>query len=285
MTDPLNYSVSLVGDLAQQLRAIPPLDDITPEWAWGGATGTGVKIAIIDSGIDASHAAVGGGVAGYVGITPGPSGPVFDREPHSDDYGHGTACAGIIYDLAPGAELYSIKVLGPRLSGDGRLLIAAIHWAIENGMHICNLSLGTTKREFFLSLHELSDQAYFRNVALVTAGNNLPVFSLPSACASTISVGSHDSDDADRVYYNAKPPVEFFAKGSGVRVAWLNGDWITATGNSYAAPHITGLVARIISKRPDLTVFQVKQVLRALATNTDRKHASEERAQMEWRSG
>ena len=127
-------------------------------------TGEGVKVAVIDSGVEASHSAVGGRVAGYVGITPGRDGPVFDNERHGDDYGHGTACAGIIHGLAPDAA-YSIKVLGPRLSGDGRLLIAGLHWAIENGIQVCNLSLGTTKREFFLALHELSDLAYFRNVA------------------------------------------------------------------------------------------------------------------------
>jgi len=64
------------------------MDDITPEWAWGGSTGQGVKVAVIDSGIDASHPAVGG-VSGYVDITDGPDGLVYDTEPHADSYGHG----------------------------------------------------------------------------------------------------------------------------------------------------------------------------------------------------
>jgi subtilisin family serine protease len=61
--------------------------------------------------------------------------------------------------------------------------------------------------------------------------------------------------------------VEFGAHGIDVRVPWLGGKWITSTGNSYACPHITGLVAKILAKHPGLTVFQIKTILRALATN------------------
>jgi subtilisin family serine protease len=82
-----------------------------------------------------------------------------------------------------------------------------------------------------------------------------------------ISVASHDVPDPYRFYYNPEPPVEFGAYGVDVRVAWQNGGWITGTGNSYAAPHIAGLVARILGKHPGLTVFQLKTILRALAAN------------------
>jgi subtilisin len=134
-------------------------------------------------------------------------------------------------------------------------------------MQVCNLSLGTTNREFFDVLHELADLAYFRGVVLVTAANNLPVPSFPSLYASVISVAAHDVDDPELIYYNPRPPVEFGAVGIDVRVPWLNGQWVSGTGNSYAAPHITGLVARLLGKHPGLTVFQIKTVLRALAAN------------------
>ena len=88
--------------------------------------------------------------------------------------------------------------------------------------------------------------------------------------ASVISVASHDIADPYLFYYNPQPPVEFGAPGIDVRVAWLDGGWITATGNSFAAPHIAGLVTRILSKHPDLTVFQMKVVLRALSANIAR---------------
>ena len=103
-----------------------PFDRITPEWAWGGSTGAGVKVAVIDSGIDADHPAVGGRISGYVAVTDGPLGLLHDTEPHGDSFGHGTACAGIIRSVAPGCELYSVKVLGSRLTGRGTTFAAGL---------------------------------------------------------------------------------------------------------------------------------------------------------------
>lgn len=263
-------------DALQALARIPPLEDITPDWAWGGSTGKGIKVAVIDSGIDAAHPAVGR-VSGYVAITEGPEGLIFDTEPHDDAYGHGTACAGIIRSIAPDCDLYSVKVLGPALSGRGVVFAAGLRWAIENGMQVCNLSLGTTKKDFFGVFHELADLAYFHNVMLVAAANNMPIPSFPAMYASVISVASHDLQDPYLFYYNPKPPVEFGAPGINVRVAWLNGGWLTATGNSFAAPHITGIVTRILQKHPSLTVFQMKTVLRALAANVTRHPQQAER--------
>lgn len=249
------------------LRPIEPIDAVTPEWAWGGSTGVGIKVGVLDSGIDADHEAIGGRVDGYVAIVDGANGLVHDDAPHTDACGHGTACAGIIRSIAPDCELYSVKVLGPSLTGRGAVFAAGLRWAIDNGMHVCNLSLGTTNRDLLAVLHELADVAYFRRMVLVTAANNLPVPSYPSIFASVISVASHDVRDPAVYYYNPEPPVEFGALGIDVRVAWQNGQWITATGNSFAAPHIAGLVARLLSKHPELAPFQVKAVLRALAAN------------------
>jgi subtilisin len=239
---------------------------VTRESAWGDSTGAGVKVAVIDSGVDAAHPAVGR-VAGYVAVEPTAGGLSFSTAPHRDAFGHGTACAGIIRSLAPDCELYSVKVLGAGLVGKGAVFLAGLRWAIEQGIDVCNLSLGTTRKEFFGELHELVDLAYFRNVVLVTAANNMPVPSFPSVFSSVLSVASHDLDDPEVIYYNATPPVEFGARGIGVKVPWLNGGWITTTGNSFAAPHITGLAARILGKHPHLTVFQLKSLLCALAAN------------------
>jgi subtilisin len=137
-------------------------------------------------------------------------------------------------------------------------------------MHVCNLSLSTSKRDYFGVFHDLSDLAYFRNVALVGAVNNMPVPSFPSMYASVISVASHEVQDPYLFYYNPEPPVEFGALGIDVRVAWRDGSWITSTGNSFAAPHIAGIVTRILAKHPELTIFQLKAVLRALAANVSR---------------
>jgi subtilisin len=266
------WSSAFAPDAITELEPVPPLDEITPEWAWGGSTGASVKVAVIDSGIDADHPAVGERIGGYVAITDGPLGLLHDTEPHGDSYGHGTACAGIIRSLASECELYSVKVLGSRLTGRGTTFAAGIEWAVENGMDVANVSMGTTKKHFFGALHSLADRAYFKNTMLVTAANNMPVPSFPSLYASVISVASHETThDPYLFYYNPSPPVEFGAPGINVRVAWAEGGWITATGNSFAAPHVTGIVAKILGKHPDLTLFQMKTVLRSLAANMRRE--------------
>jgi len=127
--------------------------------------------------------------------------------------------------VAPECELFSIKVLGPRLRGHGSAFAAGLRWAIDNDMHVCNLSLGTTRREFYATLHELTDLAAFRNVVLVSAANNAAVPSFPSLYASVISVAAHELQDPYHFYFNPEPPVEFGAPGINVRVPWRGGQW------------------------------------------------------------
>lgn len=271
MDSPPAWSAPFMTEPVTRFDPITPLDDITPDWAWGGRTGKGVKVAVIDSGIDAAHPAVRG-VDGYVAILPGRDNLIYNTESHADAYGHGTACAGIIRAHAPDCQLYSVKVLGPTLGGQGAIFAAGLRWAIDNGMDVCNLSLGTTKKELFGVFHELVDRAYFRNIMVVTAANNLPELTFPSVYASVISVASHAERDACTFYYNTRPPVEFGAMGVDARVAWREGTWITATGNSFAAAQMSGIVARILDSRPGLPVFQMKGILRALAANKSDNH-------------
>lgn len=261
------FSAAFEAERLQILEALSPMEDITPEWAWGGATGKGVKVAVLDSGVEAGHPKISGRVAGYLNVTLSRDGEVItDDAEHEDAFGHGTACAGIILGIAPECELYSVRVLGPR-GGKGEVFVRGLRWVLESGMHLANLSLGTTKREFFGALHELTDDAYFRHVILVTAANNYPVPSFPCEYASVISVASHETNDPYLFYYNPTPPTEFGAFGIDVPVAWKGGGTWTVSGNSFAAPHITGILARILEKHPSLTVFQAKAILRALAAN------------------
>ena len=264
------FSAAFMKDRLAPLVPVDPIDGISRGWAWDGSEGRGVKVAIVDSGIDPTHPDVGP-IQGYLSISEDEGGKlVYDQQPHEDSFGHGTACAGVIRRVAPECELYSIKVLGAGLTGSGRVFAAGLRWAIDNGIQVCNLSLGTTKRDFFGIFHELADVAYFKNVALVTAANNMPIPSFPSVYASVISVASHEVKDPYELYYNPTPPVEFGAPGIDVRLPWLEHKHITGTGNSYAAPHVSGLVAKILGKHPGLTVFQLKTILRALAANVTR---------------
>ena len=263
------WSAPFEADALRTIEPVLPLEGITPEWAWGGSTGAGVKVAIVDSGVDAGHPDVGH-VEGYVAIDEGSEGLVFDTEPHEDLFGHGTACAGIIRSLAPDVEIVSVRVLGRALLGRGAVFVAGLRWAIEQQIRVVNLSLTTSKKEFFGILHELADEAYFRNLMLVTSANNMPVRSYPAMFSSVFSVASHAVSDPYRFYYNPEPPVEFGAYGVDVRVAWTDGGWITSTGNSFATPHMSGIIAKILGKHPGLTPFQMKAVLRALAANLAR---------------
>ncbi len=263
------WSWTFGPDEIPRLRAVPGLEEVTPEWAWGGSTGAGVKVAVIDSGIDDDHPAIAGHVKGYISFSEDPATRqvVSSEGPHADAFGHGTACADIIRRAAPDCELYSVKVLGARLSGKGSAFLAGLRWAIEQRMQVINLSLGTTRQDYAGPFYELADQAYFANIVLVTAANNMPLLSYPSLYAAVTSVACHEGLDPYEFYYNPQPPVEFLAPGINVTVAWLGGQEMTVTGNSFAAPHISGLVAKILGKHPDLTPFQVKTILRATARN------------------
>ena len=256
------------------LRDVPalPLPQPVREWAWGGATGAGVKVAIIDSGVDAGHPRVGP-VAGYVAMEldlESEDGVRTSEEPHEDLVGHGTACAAIIRSLAPEVEIYSVRVLGSNLKGQGALFLRGIEWAVDSGMHVANLSLSSKSAAWFGPLHEVSDLAYFRNALLVCAANNYPGPTYPSQFASVVSVAAKPGTDPWALAYNPAPPVEFAAHGIDVEVAWAGGESIVATGNSFAAPHVAGMAALVRSKHPELTPFQVKAVLHAASENAVR---------------
>ncbi|WP_424210944.1 S8 family serine peptidase [Streptomyces sp. BI20] len=247
--------------------AAVPLPEISPDWAWGSGTGAGVRVCVVDSGVQGDHPLVGAvdramtvveNEAGEVEVVP--------CEP-TDRAGHGTACAGVIRSLAPEASISSVQVLTDGKSGSGPALLAGLDWAVEEGFDVVNLSLATTRPALTARLHELVDRAYFRRCALVVSAHNRPVPSYPWSFSSVISVASHDEDDPMTYYYNPSPPVEFHARGVRVPVAWPGGGTIRSTGNSFAAPHIAGLCALILGKHPWLTPFQLKTVLFLCAGN------------------
>jgi subtilisin len=239
---------------------------VTREWAWGGSTGAGVRVCILDSGVEGGHPLVGE-VQRSVAVTKNGDEIEIGDDDSGDLCGHGTACAGIIRALAPDCELTSVRVLGAGYTGSAGVLLAGLAWAIEQGFDVVNLSLSTTKKQYTDRLHELADAAYFKRAMLVAAAHNMPVESFPWRFASVVSVGSHESDDPYAVYANPSPPVEFFARGLNVEVAWLGGGTLKATGNSFATPHVAGLCAAILGKHPALTPFQLKSVLHLTAMN------------------
>ena len=223
-------------------------------------------VAIIDSGVERDHPAVGGRLIRSVRVDIVDDDPVVvEDEAAIDVVGHGTACAGIIHSLAPDAELISIRVLGPDNRGKGLAFAGGLEWAISEGASVVNLSLSSKSDALFETFHDLADRAYFRNVLLVSAANNVPGPSYPSLFASVVSVAAHDLPDQWAFFYNPEPPVEFGAHGVDVDVAWRDGGRLMATGNSFAAPHIAGIATLIRSRHPDASPFEVKAILAAVS--------------------
>ncbi len=269
MTDELlpAWSEPFVGERRASLMRMPPLGRLDRAWAWGDADGSGVRVAIVDSGVERGHPAIGDRLVESVRIDLVDDEPVVADDPEGIDVvGHGTACAGIIHALAPGAELVSVRVLGPDNRGKGRVFAAGLGWAIDNGATVVNLSLSSKSDALYATFHELADDAYFAGVLLVCAANNVPGPSYPSLFSSVVSVAAHDLADPWAYFYNPSPPVEFGARGVDVPVAWREGGSSVATGNSFAAPHIAGIAALIRSRHPEATPFEVKTILAATAT-------------------
>ena len=267
MTDDLDlpaWSEPFTADRRDLLVAPRPFGSVDRDWAFGGSTGAGLRIAIIDSGVEGTHPAIGGRLRDSVRVDLGGDEPTVLEDPDAlDVVGHGTACAGIIHDLAPDADLISIRVLGPDNRGKGVAFARALEWAIEQGVSVVNLSLSSRSEALYGTFHDLADQAYFANVLLVSAANNVPGASYPSLFSSVVSVAAHDVPDAWTWFYNPDPPVEFGGRGVDVDVAWRDGGRISATGNSFAAPHLAGLAALIRAKHPTASPFEVKTILAA----------------------
>lgn len=260
------FSWGLRGRGPDDIPVLAAGQPVTREWAWGGSTGAGVRVCVVDSGVDPEHPLVGPVSAAYA-VTTGDAGPRVEQTATGDVSGHGTACAGIIRETAPDCELSSVRVLGDRSTGSGKALITGLRWAVDQGFDVINMSLSTRRAEFEPALRDLADDAYFSGVALVACAHNSPVVSFPWRFSSVISVGTHQEPDSGLHLYNPVPPVEFYAKGRDVTVAWPGGGTTRMTGNSFAAPRIAGLCALIKSKHPLLTVFQLKTVLYLTSAN------------------
>ena len=243
-----------------------PIDRV---WAWGGSTGAGVRVAIVDSGVDGGHELVGGLQRAVAMARTRDGETVVVDDGVGDVAGHGTACAGIVRSMAPDCEVWSVRVLGGGSKGGASALLSGLRWAVEEGCEVVNLSLSTPKRETAALLHEIADDAYFGGTIIVAAAHNLDVRSYPWRFASVISVASHDGDDPFEFLFNPQPPVEILARGVDIEIAWLGGGRIVAAGNSFATAHVSGVCALILAKHPGLTPFQVKTILRETATNME----------------
>jgi len=248
---------------------------IQPETLWQGRTGRGVRVAVVDSGIDTEHPDLKGKVKESVEAVTEEGRIEFRPSTTGDQAGHGTACAGIITSIAPDVDLYSVKVLGPRGSGSGDMFLVGLDYAIKQKYRVINLSLGTTKRDFFAPLHDLLDRAYQAGCIVVSAANNLPYPSYPSIFSSSVvSVVKRAGGDPFNFGYRYGQVIELVAPGVEVKTTWPGGGYRQLTGNSFACPYMVGIIALIVEAYPTLTPFQVKTILYIIAQRNREKAAA-----------
>ena len=240
------------------------------------ATGRGVCVAILDTGIDVTHPDLEGAVVRSVEVLAQPQLRVQDvpvaelRANQLDPVGHGTACAGIIHQLAPEARLVSVRVIGAGAAGTGEQFVRGLQWVLgqcEPKAQVVNLSLGTLQERFAAPLRRLVDQAYANDVVLVAAANNMGAASYPAQFASLIAVDNQGFPDPLTFEYQRRRQVELVARGIYVRAPKSGGGYQLWTGTSFACPHISAVVARLLSLNPHLTAFQIKTLLHVLRAN------------------
>src|SRR3954464_3001292 len=167
---------SMPAEAAKKISIGDWPEQVTRDWAWGGATGKGVRVCILDSGVEAGHPLVGE-LEGAVAVARDEEDVAVAEDAEGDLCGHGTACAGIVRSPAPEGSIYSgpvrrarapereierVRVRGAGCKGGGPVLLGGLRWAVEQGFDVVNMSLSTTKRQFAELLHELADTAHFR---------------------------------------------------------------------------------------------------------------------------
>ena len=216
---------------------------VTREWAWGGSTGKGVRVCILDSGVEAEHPLVGGLDSAVAVSLDENDEMVVTEDEEGDLSGHGTACAGIVRALAPDCSLASVRVLGAGFTGSGGVLLAGLRYAVEQGFDVINMSLSTTKKPFAAS----STSSPTAPTSAARSSSPPPTTcrsrATPGGSRRSSPSGATRRTDPLTFFYNPNPPVEYFGRGVNVEVAWLGGRMIRVSGNSFATPHMTGICA------------------------------------------
>ena len=265
-----------------------------------GNKGTGIKMAIIDSGINYDHPDLDGNYQGGADFVEGDGDPM-------DVYGHGTHVAGTacaedndngvddgtgkfgVVGVAPECALYGLRVLDDNGFGDASDLIAALQWAVDNGIQVANLSLGWDL-EPADTVREAFDNAEAEGLVIVAAacnngnppgrGDNV---CYPALYDSVIAVAATDDSDRRARFSSTGDQVELAAPGVSVFSTWnddtgyydpqpvcrteegVQACYKYGSGTSMASPHVAGTAALILAANPGWTNDQVRAQLRATA--------------------
>lgn len=230
-------------------------------------SGNGIRIAVLDSGIEFDHPDLAGlKCADDMQIIETELRPEIKPGGGIDVYGHGTAIAGIIHRLAPEAEIGSFRVLDAYNLSKTDIIREGAQQALARNYHILNCSFGCGLPDHIHRYKSWVDQAYVMGVHVVSACSNddfrKPEW--PGAFASVITVDFRQLA-AEDLYYRPGNLVEFVANGDRVEVPWRNKGRKLKSGSSFAAPHATAFLARVLSAFPLLPPLQAKALLHQLA--------------------
>jgi subtilisin family serine protease len=217
--------------------------------AWDITNGNGVKVAVIDTGIDNTHPDLSANVKGGVTFVRG-------TRSYLDDNGHGTHVSGTIgainngfgvVGVAPGVSLYGVKVLDRTGSGSASNVINGINWAANNGMQVITMSLGTSSD--VQSIHDAVNNARNKGIIIVAAAGNDygGAIIYPAVYDGVIAVTATDISNNLAGFSNIGPQADFAAPGVNVYSTYKGGAYATMSGTSMATPHVTGVVALILA--------------------------------------
>ena len=223
------------------------VDRVGAEAVRSQTRGEGVKVAVLDTGIDLDHPDLR--LAGSVSFVSGTTG--------DDDNGHGTMVAGVIAALdngtgvvgvAPDVELYAVKVLNSSGAGVMSIVIAGLEWAIENNMQVVNMSFGGILN-WPLAARDALDKAYQAGIVLVSGAGNSGEGTVyaPARFDTVIAVGATDQTDARAGFSGTGATLELMAPGVAIQSTSRGGAYASGNGTSFATPHVAGVAALLIS--------------------------------------
>jgi Subtilase family len=227
--------------------------------------GAGIKVAVIDTGLDLSHPALANNLApssewrDYVDNDTVPNDDSGINVSSAKAYGHGTAVSGIILQIAPKVTILPLRVLSPTGKGNLDNVVKAIDYAISNGVQIINLSLGSIKSS--LSLSQEIAYAKTKGVYVIAAaGNNGKDADYPAKDSSQdqmsgylFGIGSIDDKEALSSFSARGEGVYAFAPGEKIYTLYPNNRVTYATGTSFATPLVTGAFALAMSELTSVT--------------------------------
>jgi subtilisin family serine protease len=226
----------------------------------GRPTGKGLRVCVIDSGWDreCDDPRVQPGIGL---VDPQDDLAMARTDDDHDRLGHGTACIHQILRIAPDVEVIPVRVFGRILETSPGTLQAGILYAIEQGVDVVNLSLGTQLEGTLHPLYAACEKARRMGMIVVAAGHNARDWSYPAIFENVIGVSAARFDSPWEYRYLPDEATECEAWGVEQPVTWLKGEETVKHGTSFAAPNITGIICLLLERHPGATLEEIRELL------------------------